>query len=449
MTLSHWLRSRRKGTDDRKSHKPEAGAVFSGLEGLEERLLLSASVVGDKLIVNGTRGNDQIIVVAGANPGELTVQSAPGVTANTVFTGIDRLVMRGRGGNDTIELQGNPTATGGGAMRISLLGGSGDDTITGSDAKDKIRAGLGNDTVNGGAGNDDIRGEGGDDILNGGGGNDKIRGGNGDDAISGDAGNDNIRGGNGDDTISGDAGNDNIGGGVGDDRITGGDGDDKIRGDAGNDELFGDDGDDNIHGDVGDDRITGGDGDDKIRGDAGNDELFGDDGDDIIRGGQGIDGIDGGLGDDNLRGGGGNDDVQGGGGTDDILPGETPPAAPTPGATVTVNEAENNNRKSRANRIHLFAGNPVELNGTSTSDRDKDFFVFTAQASGTVNVNVQSQTGSAKLEVEDALDNDIFETQPNDGINSGSFNVVNGRTYFVRLRSVDSRSSTYLATLTA
>jgi Ca2+-binding RTX toxin-like protein len=389
MSLTQWLR---KKAGKHVGSRHQTG--FIGLESLEKRELLSATVAGDKLIITGTGGGDQIVVSAGLNNGELTVVSAPGVADNTVFTGIDRLIIRGRAGADDIQLTGDPKATGGGAMRIAILAGSGDDTIVGSDADDKIRAGLGNDNVSGGAGDDDIRGDAGDDTINGGEGDDTIRGDLGDDIINGDAGNDDIRG------------------------------------------------------DVGDDRITGGADNDKIRGDAGNDELYGNAGNDNIRGGQGIDSIDGGTGDDNLRGGAGDDDISGGGGTDDILDVEAAPAAPPTGQTVVVNEAENNNRNNRANRIHLFAGNPVELRGTSTSSRDKDFFVFTAQASGSVAVNVQSLTGLASLEVEDVLSNDIFETEPKDGVNSGSFNVVAGRTYFVRLRSVDNRAAKYRATLT-
>ncbi len=352
-------RSKKKNNSGDRHVRRVLARPFAGLEGLEERMLLSATVAGDKLILSGTSGDDQIVIAAGANPGELTVLNAPGVADNTLFTGIDRLIVRGRAGSDIITLQGNPTETGGGAMRITLQGDTGDDTITGSDADDKVRGGLGNDTISGGDGDDDIRG------------------------------------------------------------------------------------------DVGNDIISGGNGNANIRGDAGSDTIAGDDGDDDVRGGQGSDSLDGGLDDDRLRGGSGDDGIIGGGGTDDILPGETPPAAPAPGSTTTVNESENNDQKSRADRFHLFPGTSVELNGTSSSDRDKDFFVFTAQATGNITVNVQSVTGSTSLEVEDVFSVELFETEPNDGINSGSFNVIAGRTYFIRLRSVDDRSSTYRATLTA
>jgi len=388
-------RSKKKNNSGDRHVRRVLARPFAGLEGLEERMLLSATVAGDKLILSGTSGDDQIVIAAGANPGELTVLNAPGVADNTLFTGIDRLIVRGRAGSDIITLQGNPTETGGGAMRITLQGDTGDDTITGSDADDKVRGGLGNDTISGGDGDDDIRGD------------------------------------------------------VGNDIISGGNGNDNIRGDLGDDIINGEDGDDDIRGDVGNDIISGGNGNDNIRGDAGSDTIAGDDGDDDVRGGQGSDSLDGGLDDDRLRGGSGDDGIIGGGGTDDILPGETPPAAPAPGSTTTVNESENNDQKSRADRFHLFPGTSVELNGTSSSDRDKDFFVFTAQATGNITVNVQSVTGSTSLEVEDVFSVELFETEPNDGINSGSFNVIAGRTYFIRLRSVDDRSSTYRATLTA
>ena len=50
----------------------------------------------------------------------------------------------------------------------NIIGGSGNDTITGGSGANIIAGGLGNDTINGGAGADTIEGEAGDDTLNGG-----------------------------------------------------------------------------------------------------------------------------------------------------------------------------------------------------------------------------------------------------------------------------------------
>ncbi len=72
-----------------------------------------------------------------------------------------------------------------------VIGGAGDDIITGTGGDDTLLGGDGNDTINGGAGND---------ILTGGAGNDTINGGTGNDTITGGQGDDNLYGGNGDDT---------------------------------------------------------------------------------------------------------------------------------------------------------------------------------------------------------------------------------------------------------
>ena len=102
-----------------------------------------------------------------------------------------------------------------------VLGGSGNDRITGSPT---------NDAINGGPGNDTISGEVGDDFLRGGKGNDLITGGVGNDILTGNLG---------DDTLNGDAGNDFIRGGKGNDVLNGGDGNDILIGDAGSDTLTG------------------------------------------------------------------------------------------------------------------------------------------------------------------------------------------------------------------
>jgi Ca2+-binding RTX toxin-like protein len=62
-----------------------------------------------------------------------------------------------------------------------FIGGSGNDTITGSTAVDYLSGGAGNDTINGAAGND---------VLNGGEGSDIVTGGAGKDTLTGGAGND-------------------------------------------------------------------------------------------------------------------------------------------------------------------------------------------------------------------------------------------------------------------
>ena len=105
----------------------------------------------------------------------------------------------------------------------------------------------------GGQGNDELTGEASDDRIVGRGGNDIIRGMDGSDQVYG---------GHGDDDLNGNIGNDYVQGNTGNDIVRGGQGDDEVRGGKGNDEVFGDRGNDTIHGDKGNDILYGGDGDD-------------------------------------------------------------------------------------------------------------------------------------------------------------------------------------------
>lgn len=112
-----------------------------------------------------------------------------------------------------------------------------------------------------------------------------------------------------------------------------------------------------------------------------------------------------------------------------------------------VVEIEPNNTASQATRFSMPAGDSVHLKGISQNQDDKDFFAFTAATTGMIAVSVQSN-GGAKLEIETLAGVDVFETEPNDGINRGSFSAQSGTTYLVRLRSPNKAAADYEATLT-
>ena len=101
----------------------------------------------------------------------------------------------------------------------TLIGGSGNDIITGNVNVDTISGGDGVDTIIGGAGIDIISGGGGNDIIVAGTEGDIIDGGAGDDTLTGAAGVDNITGGSGADIIAPGAGADIIASGAGADII--------------------------------------------------------------------------------------------------------------------------------------------------------------------------------------------------------------------------------------
>lgn len=245
----------------------------------------------------------------------------------------------------------------------NATGASGNDTIIGNDADNKL---IGN------AGSDVLRGNVGDDVISGGAGNDVLTLGDGDDVGQGGSGNDKVWAGGGDtgdDVMVGDAGNDEMGGGAGNDLLVGGgaddgstldvlsyngnsanDGSDTLYGGDGNDTLIGGGWDDGAVSDNGiydageavlsgsaDDVIWAGTGNDLVLATGGSDALGGGAGDDTIYGGGGNDVIYGGIGEtnttslndalfgeagnDTIYSGAGNDSVGGGGGADDIYTG--------------------------------------------------------------------------------------------------------------------------------
>ncbi|MCP9481908.1 M10 family metallopeptidase C-terminal domain-containing protein [Shimia sp. CNT1-13L.2] len=243
----------------------------------------------------------------------------------------------------------------------NVIGGSGNDSITGDGNNNVLQGGLGNDTLNGGAGVDKLYGEDGNDVLSigfggaghladggagidtvdfsygssnwaislvsntamigatnyadlvsienvvGSGGSDSIAGNADANELSGGAGADLLNGGAGNDTLNGNAGNDTLNGEAGDDSLLGGTDNDSLDGGADNDTLSGGDG---------NDTLLGGLGNDSLLGDANNDSLDGGDGNDTLNGGDGVDTLMGGIGNDNLTGGSGTDHIYGGAGND-------------------------------------------------------------------------------------------------------------------------------------
>ncbi len=243
----------------------------------------------------------------------------------------------------------------------NVIGGSGNDALTGSAYENRFEGGGGNDTVDGGAGNDVLLGGDGNDTLIGGAGADNFSGGVGFDTISyagaaagtnfntastvggvtvgaatiasavartlngvfvhlGSAAPlDGIRGKNSDaagdtffspidiekvigsshsDEITGSDANSEVFGGAGDDVIYGGAGDDILDGGTGNDFIFGQAGMDVIYGGDGEDRLFGDGNSDTLYGGAGNDILDAGDAGDQLYGDAGNDIMIGGLGDD-------------------------------------------------------------------------------------------------------------------------------------------------------
>ena len=103
----------------------------------------------DNVTVNGTAGNDNVQVAGAAG-----LVSVTGLPASVTLVGAeganDQLIVNGGAGNDVINAAGLAP----GNVLLTIDGGAGNDTITGSAGADTLIGGDGNDTVIGGRGND-------------------------------------------------------------------------------------------------------------------------------------------------------------------------------------------------------------------------------------------------------------------------------------------------------
>lgn len=199
---------------------------------------------------------------------------------------------------------------------VNVDGTTGNDTLNGTPASDRLLALAGNDTLNGFGGDDVLLGGDGVDTLNGGAGNDTLDGGTGGDRATGGTGDDiylvdNTLDvvieaiGEGRDTlralISGVILPDNVevlellgtvfagtGNGLAN-MITGNDAGNQLRGGAGDDVIDGGVGSDSLFGDADNDTLIGGAGSDALDGGTGNDLLIGGADNDSLIGGAGID----------------------------------------------------------------------------------------------------------------------------------------------------------------
>ena len=136
----------------------------------------------------------------------------------------DVVVANGGSGDDSLAYDdGSGNVLGAMSVPSDFDGGTGNDTLNGSELADlDLAGGTGLDTINGEQGDDRIFGDDtssattdGADLITGGTGNDNIDGQGGDDTIDSQGGNDSVNGGDGNDTITAGPENDTVDGGAG------------------------------------------------------------------------------------------------------------------------------------------------------------------------------------------------------------------------------------------
>ncbi|MBL8574911.1 MAG: calcium-binding protein [Hyphomicrobiaceae bacterium] len=346
-----------------------------GLDTIQNVEGIAGSLHADLLIGNGAvnaifaqDGNDTVVGGAGADnlDGGADVDTLSyagaiaGVTAN-LTTGI------GSGGDADGDTFANFE---------NIVGGNGDDVLTGDDNANTLQGGNGNDTLAGGIGNDTLDGGIGIDTLSyassvaavsinlgsgtasgdalgdvfagfenaiggagadrlfgstlansldGGDGIDSIVGGSGNDILVGAAGNDTMSGGNDNDTLVGGSGADSMDGGTGEDTLSYAGSvlgvtinlgsNSALAGDAAGDIIVNFE---HLAGGQGNDRLLGSTLANTIDGGAGNDSIVGGSGNDVLRGDAGIDTLLGGNDNDTLFGGLDGDTLNGDAGNDTL-----------------------------------------------------------------------------------------------------------------------------------
>jgi len=253
---------------------------------IDPRDTVSLTGVTTKDYVVGTIGDDTLIMQSVTSTqsfgwdGDDTIGIDGFIGFGDIFdggNGIDTFTMAGQTSDYDINLGAGKVwlkgGAGGGVLSDfeNVIGGEGDDFLTGNSGKNEISGGAGADDIYGKAGADTLLGEGGNDNIFGGGGRDNINGGKGADSLFGEGGNDKIIGGGGGDSLQGGNGRDKLIGGAGVDTLDGGAGKDTLKGGGGDDLLRGGQNSDTLLGGVGDDRLEGGLGNDQLTGGTGAD----------------------------------------------------------------------------------------------------------------------------------------------------------------------------------
>ena len=114
----------------------------------------------DNVIVNGTNGDDAVLV-SGDAAGVQVAGLSPLVSVTGAIAGSDRVTVNALAGDDVVEASGLAAT----AALLTENGGDGDDVLIGGDGDDTLLGGAGDDVLLGGPGNDILDGAPGDDVV--------------------------------------------------------------------------------------------------------------------------------------------------------------------------------------------------------------------------------------------------------------------------------------------
>lgn len=114
----------------------------------------------DRVIVNGTNGDDVILVSGGAGKASVSGLAAT-VNIRNAEGANDALTINALSGDDVMDASGLAAAV----LRLTADGGDGNDILIGSDGADTLLGGAGDDVLIGGPGVDVLDGGPGDNIV--------------------------------------------------------------------------------------------------------------------------------------------------------------------------------------------------------------------------------------------------------------------------------------------
>jgi Ca2+-binding RTX toxin-like protein len=121
---------------------------------------VAGDAAADSVIVNGTNGNDVIDVFgSGTSAAVLGLHTAVNIAGSEAAN--DALLIRALGGNDGVTATTLPADV----IKLTIDGGTGDDTLLGSQNADTFFGGDGDDFILGGRGNDSAFLGAGDDVF--------------------------------------------------------------------------------------------------------------------------------------------------------------------------------------------------------------------------------------------------------------------------------------------
>jgi Ca2+-binding RTX toxin-like protein len=151
--------------------------MFEMIESLESRKMLTATLNGGVLRIEGTNKAEHVTFSTGGFGA--TVRETPKGKETKVtnfFSAVSRVEIILKDGADTTSGFVVPAN-----VPVLITGGAGDDSLQGGPGKDTINGGGGADSLTGNDGNDRLLGKKGRDTLVGGAGNDVLKGGPGKD----------------------------------------------------------------------------------------------------------------------------------------------------------------------------------------------------------------------------------------------------------------------------